>query len=324
MSDRGGLVCAYALDGSGGAKPLDWEQVRQWSPKAGVLWVHLDYSDEAARKWLWEESGLDELVVEALLAEETRPRSAVIQDKLLVTLRGVNLNPGADPEDMVAIRLWVEGNRIISTRHRRLLAVEDLRKELAAGSGPKTPGEFLVDLIGRMVARMSNVIDTIDDSADALEEEVLTAESYELRAKISHLRRQVVSIRRYLAPQREAMARLYTDQVSWIDEKARMRLRELADRTTRYVEDLDSARDRAGVTHEELLSRLSEQLDKRMYLLSMVAVIFLPLGFLTGLLGINVAGIPGAEYPQAFAIVCLIVGVVVVAMLSYFKHKKWF
>ena len=65
-------------------------------------------------------------------------------------------------------------------------------------------------------------------------------------------------------------------------------------------------------------------MNTRMYVLSVVAAIFLPLGFLTGLLGINVGGIPGTENPWAFLIFSLlIVGILVVQML-WLKYKKWF
>jgi zinc transporter len=92
---------------------------------------------------------------------------------------------------------------------------------------------------------------------------------------------------------------------------------------TRYLEDLDAARERAAVTQEELVSRLSEQMDNRMYVLSVVAAIFLPLGFLTGLLGINVGGIPGAEYKAAFAIFCTFLGAIAIIELIIFRKKKW-
>jgi zinc transporter len=130
-------------------------------------------------------------------------------------------------------------------------------------------------------------------------------------------------LRRYLAPQREAMARLYNERVPWLNDMDRMRLREVADSTTRYIEDLDASRERAIVIQEELMSRISEQMDKRMYVLSMVAAIFLPLGFLTGLLGINVGGIPGAEYKGSFYIFCGILISVSVMQIYIFKKLKW-
>ena len=130
-------------------------------------------------------------------------------------------------------------------------------------------------------------------------------------------------LRRYLAPQREAMTKLQAENVPWLSDGNRMHLRETTDRVIRYIEDMDSVRDRAAVTQEELVNRLSEQMNTRMYVLSLVAAVFLPLGFLTGLLGINVGGIPGAENQFAFFIFILMLAVVVVLQIVIFKRKKW-
>lgn len=323
MNDNNGLIAAYLLDGQGGAQVFDWPQIRQWRPEQGVLWVHLDYTSEPARRWLREDSGLDPLVAGALVQEETRPRSAPADDGLLVLLRGVNMNPGAEPEDMVSIRIFASEQRIVSTRHRRLLSVDDLRAALAAGRGPRDASDFLVQIGDRMVARMADVIDDIDERVAGLEDQVLVAESHRLRPPLADVRRQIISLRRYLAPQREAMARLQQERAGWLPERDRLRLREVGDRVTRYVEDLDASRDRAAVTQEELNSRLSEQMDRRMYVLSIVAAIFLPLGFVTGLLGINVGGIPGAEFAYGFLIVCLLLGGLASVQLWILRRKRW-
>jgi zinc transporter len=103
-----------------------------------------------------------------------------------------------------------------------------------------------------------------------------------------------------------------------------VRLRETTDHLIRYIEDLDSSRDRASVTQEELVNRLSEQMNNRMYVLSIVAAIFLPLGFLTGLLGINVGGLPGVENPDAFNIFTIFLITVVALQVWLFKVKRWF
>lgn len=323
MNNEMGLVSAYTLDGTGGGEVLDWEGVRDWRPGQGFLWVHLDFTHPEAQRWLREESGVDEIVSDALLADETRPRSSALQNGLLVMLRGVNTNPGADPEDMVAIRLWLETGRVITSRRRQLLSIADVRAAIEAGNGPRTPGELLVDLSDRLVVRMADVIDDIEQEVDRLENEVVEAERPQLRHQLAALRIQVIGLRRYLAPQREAMARLAQEKHAWLSDDDRIRLRETTDRVVRYVEDLEAVRDRAGVVQEELNNRLSEQMNSRMYVLSLVAAVFLPLGFLTGLLGINVGGIPGAEYPFGFEVVTLFMIVVVVVQVWLFKRRRW-
>ena len=203
------------------------------------------------------------------------------------------------------------------------MAVDDIRKAVIAGNGPTGPGDFLENLADRLAFRMGTVISDVDDTVDELENEVLTEQSYELRQKIATVRRTAISMRRYLAPQRDVMARLHNEKVKWLSDMDRMRLREIADITTRYVEDLDAVRDRATVIQEELNNRLSEQMNKTMYVLSIVTGIFLPLGLLTGLLGINVGGIPGTENPWAFAVFCLILVGVAGGQIWLFKRKRW-
>lgn len=323
MSETDGIIFALRLDEQGGASELDGESVHSWKPDEGILWLHLDAAHDVTRTYLEQHSGVAEWVVEALLADETRPRSMTTRNALLLIVRGVNLHPGAEPDDMIAVRMLIEPRRVITLRRRRPLAIQDVRDALARGDGPQSSGELLVSLTDAMVSRMAGVMAEIDDEVDALEDEVLTKESYELRGKIGAIRRDAIGLRRYLAPQRDVMARLHTEKLDWLGDTDRAYLREIADRTTRYVEDLDSARDRAAVAQDELNNRLAEQMNKTMYVLSIVAAIFLPLGLLTGLLGINVGGMPGVDSRWAFLIVCAILAVTAVFQTWFFRRMRW-
>jgi len=316
-------ITAYLLDGQGSATKLTVKTIPDWKTDNGVLWVHLNYTSTEAREWLTNASGLDALVVEALLAEETRPRVTAIHGGLLISLRGVNLNPASEPEDMVSIRMWVNKNQIFTSQKRELLSVLDINDQLVNGLGPIDTADFIVDLIERLIARISNTIDELEDKVDDLEEQLLSDGNQALRYDLASLRRQSIAIRRYLAPEREALSRLIAERVNWFDEKTSFRLREANDHLIRNIEDLDALRERASVVQEELQNRLSEQLNNRMYVLSIVAAIFLPLGFITGLLGVNLGGIPGTENPMAFSILVVSLIALLAVLFIYFKFKKW-
>ncbi len=320
-----GLICAYRLDGQGGGVALGWKDINNLVTSSSTpAWVHLDYVTDSAQEWLRNKANIHHLVCESFLAEDTRPRSVMTENGLLVILRAVNMNPGAEPDDMVSLRMLISAERIITLRHRKVTAINDLREDLEEGYGPTGAGDFLAKLAGRMVFRMADVLSNMDDLVDDLEDSVLTMHSRELRPKLSDVRRQIIRMRRYLAPQRDTLLQLQNERVDWMLELDRIHLREMCDRTTRYVEDLDAARDRAAVTQEELTSLLAERMEKTMYVLSIVGAIFLPLGLLTGLLGINVGGMPGVDDPMAFTWVCVIL--VVLAMLEVWllKRKNWF
>lgn len=318
-----GLIMAYIIDGAGGGKRVGWEEIETWKPKQGLLWIHFNYGIPRTRSWLYEKSGLDEVISDALTEEDSRPRCTPFHEGLLLGLRGVNLNPGADPEDMVGVRIWFEKDRIISTRRRKVLSIADIQTALEQGTGPESISEFLVQVTGRMMERMQHVIENLEDAVDEVEDQVLTSENHELRSRLAVLRRQAISLRRYLSPQREALSRLLAEKIFWLNEGDRIRLREVYDQILRYVEDLDEARDRAAVTQEQLINSLSEQMNNKMYILAIVAAIFMPLGFLTGLLGINVGGIPGANSRFGFTVFVLMLAGVVIFQLWFFKKKKW-
>jgi zinc transporter len=323
MDNSPDLICAYVFDGRGGGRALDWDGVRAHRAEDGWLWVHLHREAAGSRAWLETESRLDEVACEALLSSESRPRCEGYGENLLLSLRGVNLNPGADPEDMVALVLWAEAGRIISVRRRRIMAVDAIRASIAAGRAPRTAGDFLAELSEGLVERMGPVIDGLEEEVADLEEQLLAGRTEGIRSKLADLRQTAIALRRYIAPQREAMARLLTQQADWISPTDRRWLREVADRITRYVEDLDAVRERAQIVQEELSARIAEQINRNMYVLSIVAAVFLPLGLLTGYLGINVGGIPGVDWKWSFAVVGL--GLLVIAALEIWllRRLKW-
>lgn len=306
MSEADGLISAYRLDGAGGGEKFaTWDAVPT-DRAAGLVWVHINRNAEQAQTWIKEKSGLRPLIQEALLAEETRPRCIAIDEGILLNLRGVNLNPGSDPEDMVSIRLWIEKDRIISSRQRHLMAIEDMRNALDAGRGPENAESVVVMIAERLTARMDPTLDALQDQLDELEDSMITMASRELRSQLTELRRETIMLRRYISPQREALRQLTTLDIPWISRRRRERLMEVADRVTRYMEDLDVIRDRATVINDELANRISERMDRTMYILSLVTLIFLPLTVISGMLGMNVGGVPGEKAEWAFYLTCAI------------------
>ncbi len=324
MAKQGGLVAAYLLDGKGGGRLLDWQALREWRPDDGFLWVHLDRRAKESRRWLRENSAIAPEICDTLLSEEgMRPRSRTIADNALVILRGVNLNPGANPDDMVAIRLWIEPHRAISLRHRRLMAIQDLRDSIEAGQGPCDAGDFLADVAGKLAYRMAPVITNLDDEVGKLEADVIDAKREALKTKLAGLRRQAIQLRRYIAPQRDAMVDLGTEKVAWLDDRHHGHLQETANRISRFVEDLDASRERGQITQDEIATLLSEQMNRNTYLLSVVAAIVLPPSLVAGVLGINVKVIPFSDHPWAFAIVCGVLIGAAAIQFWVFRRLKW-
>jgi len=314
------FLFSYRLDGAGGAVPLDPSRI---DDEPGDAWVHIDLGSDAARAWLDGLAGVAPHVRDVLLAGETRPRTFVDKDGLAIVLRGVNTNPGEDPEDMVAVRIWFDGKRLISSRRRRLLSVIDVPSALDEGRGPKNAADVLLMIVERLTDRIGEYIDTIEEQLDEMDDELRSGDPTTHRSGIAKQRRLVALVRRFISPQRDALDRLARFADQFLTPAQMQEVHQETDRITRYLEDLDLARERAIVMHEDLLSRIAEQQNSRMYVLSIVAAIFLPLTFVTGLLGMNVGGLPGLDNPAGFTISVVIMVAAGLAVFLWFRMRKW-
>lgn len=225
---------------------------------------------------------------------------------VLLNLRGVNLHPSADPEDMISVRLWLEERRVVGVSVRPLNAIADLLGAIERGQGPVSPGDFVAKLALRLAGRAEPAVADLNEAIDGIEELTLEGTAEIPRSKLASVRRAAILLRRYLVPQRDALTTLEIEDLPWLAERDRAHLREAADRVVRLGEELDAIRDRAQVIHDQIQDQRSESLNRRMLILAVVAAIFLPLGLLTSLLGINVECIPGADNRWALAVVCAV------------------
>ena len=316
MSDDSGILFELRLDGQGGFTAVD-------GGSAGPVWRHLDFSSRGARRVL-EEQGLESYVIDKLTRLESRPHAVAVDTALMVILRGINRNAGADPEDMVSIRIWVEPERLLTIRQRPIRAAEDVRLDLVAGKGPRSVGEALIDIIRKLADGIAMFVDDIEERMELLERQVDEDARGEIRGEVSGIRRQVAAVRRYLAPQRDALESLNRLAGRLLNEEQVFDMREQSDRITRYIEDLDLVRERALVAQEELMNRIAQEQNTRTYLFTVVATVFLPITFISGVFGMNTGGLPGMDDENAFWVVAAIMAVVAIAAVVWLRLKRWF
>ncbi|MEM9172055.1 MAG: zinc transporter ZntB [Pseudomonadota bacterium] len=295
-----------------------------WSVDIGDKshWHHVQCDAPGARSEL-AQFGVSTEVVDALTILETRPRAISLDGGTLLILRSINRNPGADPDDMIAVRIWFNEQVIVTSRRRTrpLGSLTELRDHYAHGESPRRTSSVVVDTISRIAERIGEFVEDLDDSIDTLEDDIEQQRPVN-RARLAALRRETAAVRRYLSPQREAIDTLSRMQGVLADEDLEQ-LHEDIDRTLRYLEDLDLARERTVVLQDELRSRLSEQQNERMYVLSLITAIFLPLSFLTGVLGMNVGGVPLIDNPLGFIWTVGLMAALGVCGWLVFRWKRW-
>ncbi|GHB25368.1 zinc transporter ZntB [Salinicola rhizosphaerae] len=322
MEDETALVAAYELDGNGGGTLLSVRQLREaWSDPDKMLWMHLDFRHDDVMEYLEGIAGLDEAPIEALLEEDTRPRVAKFRNGAVSALRGINLNPGAAPEDLISLRIWIAPKRLITLRRRPLRSVSEVRERIDNGEGALSIPDLLAWLAEQLVDKVGDMSHKLDDRLGEMEEDQISDREVD-PDDLSRVRRSLITLRRFMGPQRDCLEQI-AQGPDWFDEDTKVSIRETANQLSRYVEDFHAMQERALVLQEQLFSEHNERMNQRMYMLAIVTTVFLPLSFLTGLLGINVGGIPGADSPYGFLIFLGITAVVGGWVMWLLKRKHW-
>ncbi|MBB4172972.1 zinc transporter [Sulfitobacter noctilucicola] len=270
----------------------------------------------------WVTSHLPPIPAGALLQAETRPRCDTYNDGLMLNLRGINMNKDAVADEMISLRLWVADDVLITVRRRKVFAVDAIRAACEAGNAPKDPATFLEWLVDGLTTRVENHIDTIEQLTDFYETDLEDTDTLPPR-DLPVTRRSIIRLRRYLEPQRHALAKLAAINLPIMPEPNAMQLREIANRSTIAVEELDELRDRLTSIQGEHDNHVAQRQARHSYVLSVAAALFLPLSFITGLFGVNLAGMIGADHPHAFAILCLSMLGLSVAMVAILRWIRW-
>lgn len=319
-----GLVFAWEIHGNGSGRELNWKAVREGWNQKGLIWLHLHFEHPTANQWLREKSGIEESLLPYLLSDDSRPGAVVHENRLILIMRGINANRDAEPEDLITLRLYLAPDQIISLRRRRVQTMQAIHQDLLEGHGVRNASQFLIEVIARIVERIGDHVETLEETLSQLEQQLLNNEIDGLGAGLQELQSDLIDLRRYLHPQRIMFGKLLDVELDWLDDGTYNRIRTQVEFHTRHVEDIDYCWQRTQVIKEDLNTRQSEQLNQKLYLLAVVSCVFLPLTLITGLLGVNLAGIPLAEHPASFTILTTAMVGIAAIILVYFKRKRWF
>ena len=299
----GHIAFAYALDGPERGRTLTSDaEISHALHDPAPAWLHLEADHPETDPWIDEHlEWLDPSIRDALTDQYTRPRALRIGEGLLINLRGINLNAGEDPEDMISVRLYIDSARIVSLSRRRLSSIEMLAESVASGHGPNRAGALLAELIENLTDRIEVQVADLEDRADRLEEAAIaTPEDPALRSEVADQRLELTELRRFTGPQKDAVRDAGRAKVAWLTEEDTNLIIEQLDQLTRVTETLAATHEQLQTIRDEIEGARAERLNKNLYVLSVISAIFLPLGFLTGLMGINVGGMPGVNSPFAF------------------------
>ncbi len=314
-------VAAYDFDAQGRARPAADTHPRP-ADGASWRWLHFDLNSSGFADWAAR--NLPAIAARALSMTETRPRVDVDHQShgLVLALRGINLNEGARVEDMVALRVWVTQDLVVTVRRRRVFAVQDTMAALDAGELIAGSAQFLAVLCDRLVGRIEDVSMELEEDVDALETSVYD-DGGEAVEGLPEKRRRVIKLRRHVGPMTDALIRLAGINSPLISDDLRQQFQNIANSATRSVEELAEVRERLTALSDHLDLTQATRLGRNGYVLSVIASIFLPMSFLAGLFGVNLGGIPGAGSQAAFWLFSLALVVLGLVLFAILRVRRW-
>lgn len=283
-------------------------------------WCHFDLSDPDLPGFL--AAHVPEIPAATLTAEETRPRCDAYDEGLILNLRGVNLNADGPADQMVSVRMWVTPLMVVTVRLRRVFALNAMREEADAGRAPSTPMGFVAVLTKALMTRVRETVFALGTRVDLMEDGVIE-DALPPPAELAEDRRMAIRLRRYMGPQRDALLALTETHLTMMSKGQRARLREQTNVAKLAVEELDGLISRMTAVQDHHAAQTAKLQARNGYVLSLVAAVFLPLGFVTGLFGVNVAGMPGVTATWAFGALCAGLLVMAVGAVWVLRRIRW-
>lgn len=310
------------FDGKGGVRKLEEaEEANFVTPARGFALISGNSRAPEFKVWLKKEIG--DFNADLLTVPSTRSRCTVFDDKALVVLRVAR--PGAEPEDVgrQLLSMWLEKGRVIIASELNIVDQLGIAAWQQTHHAPVSPADLVARLALRAADRMEPLIERMGESLDGIEEALIVNRSQGTRNKLAQLRRTLINMRRLIWPQRDALTTLEIEDLSFFTVRDRVRLREAASRTARLGDEMQTLSERAVLVHEQVLDTRAEQMNKTMLLLAAATVVLMPLTVISGILGMNVAGIPFADSPYAFWGVTALLGVLGVGIYLFMRRQRW-
>jgi len=262
-----------------------------------VVWLHFNARVGHARDWIARCEHLPEASRRFLLDTDDRKRLERIGDSLMGVISDIRYDFGLDfdPEQIAALRFYLNRGCLISTRRQPSSAADQLRTEINNGRHFDSPAKLVIHLFESQVAKLDKTMARIREMLDGIEDQVLAGRVRGQHMQLGSIRRLAVRLNHHFGPEHRMLQRLCRRPPNWFEEIDNMALVDVAEEFRELVDDLTETQERAKLLQEELAARLAEQTNSNLYILSLFTAILLPPSLIAGIFGMNVVGVPGVQ-----------------------------
>lgn len=282
-------------------------------------------SDEAAMQHLANFGGLNPLVMEDIVNTESRPKVDEYEDYIFVVLKMLYLK-GSDNIVKEHVALVLERGRVFVYQEIEDDVFDGVRTRLRQHSGrirSRGSDYLLFALIDAVIDNYFMVLEALEAKLDRLEMIIYTDPQPQTVYEIQQLRKDILKIRKWMAPVRELITRLIETESPMMTRDTKVFLRDALDHTIEINETLHIQREMAFGLMELYMSHVSNKMNQVMKVLTIMASIFIPLTFIAGVYGMNFKNMPELDWQYGYYTILLVMFVVFILLLIYFRRKDW-
>ncbi|WGD34925.1 magnesium/cobalt transporter CorA [Olleya sp. YS] len=269
---------------------------------------------------------LHPLILEDIVNTTQRPKIDEYNDYIFIVLKMMYYD---ETENIVAEQVsFVLGkNYVLTFQEAEGDVFDNVRERIRTKKGRVRVHEsdyLLYALIDAIVDNYYAIIETMGNKIEDLEDDLFTGLTQEeISQQIQNLKREILKIRRAIFPLREIINRLEKSENGLIDEKTTHFFRDVYDHVIQVTETIDIYREMIWSLMDMYMTTISNKMNEVMKVLTIIATIFIPLTFIAGIYGMNFVNMPELHYKYGYHIVWIVMIVIFVGMLIYFKRKKW-
>jgi magnesium transporter len=306
----------------------DIEECFPFKESQTITWINIDgIHDVDIIEKIGKHFGLHPLILEDILNTTQRPKFEDYDNHLFIVLKMLMSAGEKQLVQFEQVSIVVGHKFVLSFQESVGDVFEPIRDRLRNSKGRirKMDSDYLAyALLDAIVDGYFSVLETIGDSIESIEEQLAKEPTEKILRQIHSLKREMIFLRKSIWPLRELISSLQRSESDLIAQSTDVFLRDVYDHTIQVIDTVESFRDIVSGMLDLYLSSISNKMNAVMKVLTIIATIFIPLTFIAGIYGMNFKHMPELEWRWSYAVVWLVMIVIAVGMIIYFRKKKWF
>ena len=270
--------------------------------------------------------GMHPLALEDVVDVYQRPKIETYKEGVLLIAKAFAFDRESRQLSVEQVSVYVTDSTVISFQEDAGDLFKSVRKRLETSSGRirSRGADYLAyALIDNIVDKYFSVLDQIEETLDELESNILRDPQPHTKAHIHDLRLALLTMRKSTGPTRELAGRFAEVEHPFISEDTQLYVRDLKDHVIQITDLVETYRDVNNGLYDLYVSEISFRMNNVMQTLTIVSTVFIPLGFLAGVYGMNFTVMPGTDGENAFWVFVGVMVLIAVGTLLWFRSRKW-